>query len=727
VTSAIRTCTLSHMSAEPQKSPSYLVWSLVLLVCVGGLVLWTQRARFLPGAETLVSESKVLKLYGEPRQTSPDPETEPGRVQMGRIQLQLPEQRMVQVIDGSDPRVSRTADGLMLTDVRDGWLVAHRTQFEVDLPSDVTGTLRVDVGLLYSGELDKLGLTIPAGLGMKFSVGLVDEDGVPRPLTGMKLVANADSVAWNPLSCPLSTLDMKSPKLVFQSLLEDVEPDQLTMDLVRNIVACWANPMLVREKVDPAKVPNVIVLTIDTLRADHLGCYGYERDTSPNIDALVARGALFENVTSGSPWTLPSYGSLFTGRFPAAHRAGVRPRLDVMWGTPDNAEPLEVSSMPSARQTRQLAPKLVTLAEALRDQGYRTAGLFNNPFLHPTRGIDQGFERYAWYQYTANDGVDEALEWIEEQHGAPFFLFLHLMDPHIPYAPPPPFDEKFSGQKLADVADYPWTLGDLRARPNPEAYKDILIDMYDGEIAYTDAQIGRFVQALESRGLMDETIVVVHSDHGEEFWEHGGFEHGHSLHRELLQVPLAIVYPPKIPAGTRVPARVRTVDVFPTVLDLLGLEPEVAELQKGRLTGDGATLNARSLVPWIEGARSDDLDTFSEAMLYGPPDGAFWEQKARCEGDLKIIIGGQQPTDLLFDLKEDPGETQNVLMDNWEAARDMRKRMTDAYLVLSKESNPSGTSKPTQLEIEQMKALGYAGDGEEGGDEAEEPKAGDGQ
>jgi len=710
VTSAIPAGTLRPMSSEPNKAPSYLVWGLILIVCIASLVLWTQRGRLLPGAQTLVPESCVLKLYGEPRQTSPDPSSQ--RVRMGRIQLQLPEQRMVQVIDRSDPRVTRSAPGLILTDVRDGWLAAHATQFEIDLPSDITGTLRVDVGLLYNNELDQQGIVLPAGLGMKFSVGLMDEDGTPRPLVGETFAADVDSVAWNPLSCPLSTLDMKSPRLVFQSLLVGVDPDQLTLDIAKNVVACWANPMLVREKADAAKAPNVIVLTIDTLRADHLGCYGYERDTSPNIDALVARGALFEDVVSAAPWTLPSYGTLFTGRFPAAHRAGVRPRLDVMWGTHANGDPLEASSLPSARQTKKLAPKLVTLAEALRDQGYRTASLFNNPFLHPTRGIDQGFERYAWYQHTANDGVDEALRWIEEQHGVPFFLFLHLMDPHIPYAPPSPFDEKFSGKKLDELTDYPWTLGELRARPKPEAYKEILIDMYDGEIAYTDAQIGRFVDELEARGLMENTILILHSDHGEEFWEHGGFEHGHSLHRELLHVPLAIVYPPRIPAGKRVPARVRTIDVFPTLLDLLGLEPEIAELEKGRLTGDGATLNARSLLPWVDGERSDDLDTFSEAMLYGPPDAAWWEQKARYEGDLKLITGGQQPTDLLFDLDQDPGETKNILMERWEEARALRRRMAEAYLMLSKESNPSGTSKQSKLELDQLEALGYI-DGED--------------
>ena len=712
----------SSPDSSPAGQPSYLIWGLILAVAALGLVLWTQRGRFSDGGPKLVPATQVLKLYGEPQQLVPDP-AQSEQVRSGRIQLQRTQERMMQAVDRSDPRATRNAEREILTDVRDGWLAAHGTQFAVDLPSDVTGTLRVDIGLLYNNVLEQNGVALPDGLQMKFSVGLVDGDGMPRPIVGQVVTADYETLAWQPLSCPLSTREMTSPKLVFQSLMVGADPSQLSVELVQNIMACWANPMLVRER---PSAPNVVLLSIDTLRADHLGCYGYERDTSPNIDKLLERGVIFENAISGAPWTLPSYGTLFTGRYPSSHRAGVRPVLNELWGSDKCGEPLEMSLAPRARQTRTLAKRYVTLAEALRDQGYRTAGLVNNPFLHPSRDIDQGFERYAWYQHTADDGVDEALTWIDEQAGVPFFLFLHLMDPHMPYAPPEPFDERFSGQKLTEVdAAYPWTLGHLRADPNPESWKQLLIDMYDGEIAYTDQEVGRFVAELERRGLMDNTILILHSDHGEEFWDHGSYEHGHSLHKELLHVPLAIVYPKSIPAGTRVSARVRTADVYPTVLDLLGLPPEIGELEWGRLAGDGATLNARSLMPWVTGEREDPLDTLSEAMLYGPPEAGFHEQKARYEGGFKLIVGGQMPTNELYDVEADPGETNNILMDNWETARSLLDRLIDSAMTLTKESPESGAARPSAEQIELMKAVGYTGMDEPAEDEEGEQQEGE--
>ena len=669
-------------------------------------------------AERLVPTTRVLKLDGEPRQTAPDPSQQ--RVRRGRIQLERPQERLIEIVDGANPVETRVADGLILSDIRDGLMSAHGAQFELDLPAEVAGTLRVDLAVLVNdGGLEEAG-ALPAGLAMEFRVGLAGEGVPPRALLQERVAVDPGALGWRAEASPLVTAGLEAPKLVFQSVLVADDPAAVGGDLVRFVSACWGNPAVIAESgaesVDgpgEARVPNVIVLTIDTLRADHLSCYGYERPTSPNIDALVARGALFENAISAAPWTLPSYGALFTGRYPSAHRAGMRPSLERVWGK----EACGSSTPPPAGVmggTRQLAQEYVTLAEALQGQGYRTGALVNNPFLHASRGVDQGFERYAWYQYTADDGVDAALTWIDEQQGAPFFLFLHLMDPHMPYAPPPPFDERFGGRPLTEVGDdYPWQLGLLRASPDPESWKELLIGMYDGEIAYTDQEVGRFVEALAQRGMSEDTLLVLHSDHGEEFWDHGGYEHGHALYDELLHVPLAVVYPRKVPAKTRVAARVRTVDVFPTVLELVGLERDDADLDRGKLKGEGATLNARSLVPWIEGERDDELETLSEGLLYGPPHAPWWEAKARCEGDLKLIIGGPAEQGELYDLGLDPGETQNLIRTRSTDAEGLAKRLFDAALTLGDESPASDITRPPPEVIEAMIEVGYAGEGDE--------------
>jgi arylsulfatase A-like enzyme len=667
----------------------------------------------------LVGDDVLLDLWHEPRKTGGT-----GAVRTLRFALQRPIELQKKLARDGDPLATRLAPGLVLTDLRDAWLSADKTEFEVDLPEGLTGELLVDLaGALTGGPapadvLDEEGRLgrhpkaavdpppdLPEGLAVRMAVGLLHAGAAqPAPLFVETLPVSVDDPRWRPTSTAISTVGLKKPRLVFQSLVVGAE---VTPEIYSNVAACWGNPAVLCGK---AHVPNVIVLSVDTLRADHLGCYGYARPTSPNLDALLARGALFEHATSAAPWTLPSYGSLFTGRFPSEHRAGVRPALQELWATAASGEAAALATVPNAASTLPLAPDVVTLAECLRDQGYRTAGLVNNPFLHPARGIDQGFRRYAWYLYRADEGVDLALDWLDAQHGAPFFLFLHLMDPHMPYAPPPPFDERFGGRKLETIEHYPIALQDVLGREDPRAWREVLTDMYDGEIAYADDQIGRFVRELQARGLLENTILVVHADHGEELWDHGGFEHGHALHEELLHVPLAIVYPPRVPAGVRVPGRVRTIDVFPTLLDLLGLRPAVAGLDHG-FTGRLSDLNATSLLPWIDGPRrADDLPALAEAMLYGPPTGRFWEQKALYEGHLKLVAGGTAPQDELYDLGADPGETHDALGERAPEANTLRHRLFAAVEALTGRSLESRWTELPEDVKGALGPLGYTGE-----------------
>jgi arylsulfatase A-like enzyme len=308
------------------------------------------------------------------------------------------------------------------------------------------------------------------------------------------------------------------------------------------------------------KPVNVVIIGIDTLRPDHLGCYGYSRATSPNIDRLAGEGVRFESAISASPWTLPSFATVFTSLYPSQHGAG-------------------------SLQTR-LRTVFPTLALILLKNGYSTAGIVNNPTMGADFNMDRGFEYHdlppALRERTANGTTDDALSWLDRNPSRPFFLFVHYFDPHLPYAPPAPYDTLFSGGYAGPVGnsfdakttgtDNPRAYADIRALPIQDWNQ--IVSLYDGEIAYTDAAVGNLLTGLEERGLRRNTLVVLLSDHGEEFLDHGAMNHGHSLYDELLKVPLIFSLPGRIPANEVIPRQVRLLDVTPTILDILKIKPE---------------------------------------------------------------------------------------------------------------------------------------------------------
>lgn len=343
--------------------------------------------------------------------------------------------------------------------------------------------------------------------------------------------------------------------------------------------------------------PNVLVITVDTLRSDRLGCYGYSRATSPNIDRLAARGTRFANAYSSAPWTLPSYGSLFTGLLPGMHRAGVVPERDALFGQ-DIDRPKKIT-------TDLLCAKVPTLAEQFAAAGFATVMFHNNHYLSRGTGLERGFERYVHYESNAANGVDLASKWISNHEGARWFAVVHLMDPHFPYAPPAPFDQQFAGVEVTQVPNWPPDLGALRkGKPSDEIAK-LSSDLYDGEIAFTDQQIGRLLDELEKRGELANTIVVLHSDHGEEFWEHGSCDHGVTQNEEVLRVPVVIVWPENVPAGRVVEERVRALDLFATLLDLTGLRvPDGVESRTLRPLFTGSEVPRRAIAEAVhDGAR----------------------------------------------------------------------------------------------------------------------------
>ena len=297
--------------------------------------------------------------------------------------------------------------------------------------------------------------------------------------------------------------------------------------------------------------PSIVLISIDTLRADHLSCYGYGRST-PAIDSLAAIGVLYENAHAPSPWTLPSHMSLFTGLYPSSH------------GVVD--------------ADRSLPTSITQLPEALERCGYHTAGFGAHIYLGRSFGFGRGFDHYEVTPYR-NDPeeisrgdriVAKGLRWLDSRGDdpRPFFLFLHIFDPHWAYAAPQPWRGKYSGDYIGRMNGTLPALTYFVDRPMPDDARRHVLDLYDEEIAWTDNLIGRIMRGLEARAL--SPIVVIVADHGEEFQEHGSIGHAVTLYREQTHVPLIIVDPDGA-RGLRIDEPVRTLDLVPTLAERAGV------------------------------------------------------------------------------------------------------------------------------------------------------------
>ena len=298
--------------------------------------------------------------------------------------------------------------------------------------------------------------------------------------------------------------------------------------------------------------PNIILISIDTLRQDHVGVYGYERNTTPVLDKIASEGVVFKNSYSTAPWTLPSHMSMFTGLPPSVHMVDI--------------------------DDRSLDSKKDILTEILNSSGYVTGGFFSAIYLKGEYGFSRGFDLYSNEIKKDSDTItDKALEWIEERKQSEFFLFLHYFDVHWPYRPPVKYAEKFG----VDTSQKRWfrygKLMFLRNFTDPsvkmgEKTRKKVIDLYDAEIYRIDASIGRLIAYLKEKKLYDKTIIMVTSDHGEEFKEHGSFGHFHQLYSELINVPLIIRFPKIIPGGVVSEIPVSSVDISSILLDMASID-----------------------------------------------------------------------------------------------------------------------------------------------------------
>ena len=306
--------------------------------------------------------------------------------------------------------------------------------------------------------------------------------------------------------------------------------------------------------------PNVILICHDTVRADHLGCYGYERDTTPFLDELAARGMRFADTSATASWTKPSVPSFLTGTFPCQH------------GVYEGSSRFE-----TGRITDVLPDKSVTLAEVFQERGYRTGAFVHNAQLRYGNGFEQGFDLYAQENWDARELRWRGVDWLDQGGDEPFFLYLHFLDAHWPYPAPDSYATRFAGKET--VAPFRGRESKaLRSALNSgeiemtEAHREALIALYDGSLRYIDDSLRALDDALALRGLDDNTIVCVVSDHGEEFGEHGYIGHGNGLYQGLLSVPWILYVPGEEPRVVEQP--VSLVDLFPTLVSAAGLETE---------------------------------------------------------------------------------------------------------------------------------------------------------
>ena len=425
---------------------------------------------------------------------------------------------------------------------------------------------------------------------------------------------------------------------------------------------------------DSMRGTNVVLLTIDTLRPRNLHVYGYERETSPVIDQMAADGALFEHAYSTSSWTLPSLASLMTSQHPIQH------------GTVSGRVGLQ--------------EHLVTLTHVLRAAGYDTAAWTQSAYPLYRLGFGREFQIT---EKPAGAQIPDVVKWLREgrRQERPFYLWVHLAEPHTPYLPNKNFEAHFSRQRASRNKDLArWWNADECIRFYETERKDVDLRLlfYDETIRESDYKVGQILEALDQQGLTDRTIVVLTSDHGEEFFEHRGCDHGQTLYDEVLHIPLLMRHPLTIESGMRIDGQVRLIDVAPTILDVIDLPPPpdfAGRSLRAHLDGDGHDL------PVIGGymSNAEPAIVFRKHGLkyvYSPRRSALRTQHA------------SRPMEELYDIEADPAEHRDLAQKGHPRLEQFREK---AKKWATRE--PARRARHVQYDaatVRRLQALGYLGD-----------------
>jgi len=428
--------------------------------------------------------------------------------------------------------------------------------------------------------------------------------------------------------------------------------------------------------------PNVFVFLLDTVRQDAMGCYGHPAGPTPNMDAVAADGVRFDQAVSTSGWTLPAVASLMTGTWPTLHGA-----------------------LGKGVVLTPIREEFPTAAEVLRSAGLETIGIANAAFVSPMVGLDRGFDvfdhrySYNWDARRAEETIGLALDELRQRRSKSGFYFIHLFDAHLDYDPPRELASKYTAGRFEPAP--PLNLDAVLAMQGdgkePPSADDVgyVRGLYDAEVNVIDIQVGRFIDELKSLGLYDKATIIITSDHGEEFWEHGGFEHGHTLYDELVRIPLIIKLPATIePASRVVETQVRLLDVMPTVFEILAVDqPE--------------TFLGESLMSVIGGDSDKKLNALCESILYGAPSIAL--RTAQYKYIMTLAEDGTGK-DELYDWRVDPLELNDLSDEMLRVSAELRAELLE--LQGANLSKARVMSQPERVNlapdrIRELRSLGY--------------------
>lgn len=616
------------------------------------------------------------------------------------------------------PEAVRLADHLEPVDLESqgGRFAAFAPDHALSGPVTLGGETHPSLTPPLPATLD-FDVRVPADAALQFSVGIQSEREVSRAKVELEVAVESEGERtivyrevfrsfqmnrWYPRRVDLSAWSAKAARLSLHTRPAFGIESAPWADRIR---VAWGNPVVTRREARPAAArslgshtgerPSILLVLVDTLRADYLGSYGFEGDVSPALDRLAAESLRFANCFSQAPWTKPSVATLFTSLYPEVH--GLTNHEGLFWG-PEQAE-MKTGVMPE---------EAFTLAEALRERGYRTAGFMTNPMLAPTYGFDQGFETYQFYevQDLSNPVMDAAYNWLDAlPAGQPFFAYLHLMDVHGPYdAPREDFDAlrdspslgspyHLTEEEVDGISGYlkriPWAqTEEARELLNWRAH-------YAAGIRDFDRRFSSFIERLRTSGRLDQTYLVLTSDHGDELFEHRGWDHGHSLFDHQLHVPLFIRRPHG--EGARVVENVVSIiDIMPTLLSIAGIEPP-ASLQ-------GRNLSRLFAASFTDSPDDNDDNEVSHGTATSDRPGLHAVRTRRH----KLIFDLDTGETRLFDVESDPGEQENLADQRTEIVR----RLRDQLLTQVAESTAQGALEkrtapvPDEL-VEQLRTLGY--------------------
>jgi len=487
----------------------------------------------------------------------------------------------------------------------------------------------------------------------------------------------------------------------------------------------------------PEGKPNVLLITLDTVRADHVSCYGYERQTTPNLDAFSREGVLYKNAYATAPWTLSSHASMFTGKYPTRHGANFNPDSIQIAKYFENQKGQQFDMRDlNTRSIFKLSEENITLAEILSERGYRTAGIIGGPFTASIFGLAQGFDYYdekfldvekdasfsliyqvidlffslkdfiAQHGYSAakrsaSQLNEAAFQWLEKNHEQPFFLFINYFDAHTPYIPPPPYDGYFGKTDKGIIAHHsPRTDSSYVTAESVLMFaviagshqltfeeKELFVSRYDGEIRYLDHCLGLLLEKLKALKVYDNTLIIITSDHGEAFGEHSLVSHGRTLYEEMLHVPLIIKNPSASPGRGVIEKRVSLVDLFPTILSCPDY-PVPAGIDGETLAGSDHPIIAEWYYKWW------DPEKYKRNLR------AVYRQKEK-------YIRASNGMNELYDLENDPGEKENLIQKSPQQARAIQV-ILDTWLNSFEPPGTKGAAvKINKSTEEKLRALGY--------------------